>query len=54
MQQKMFEGQWQPLNTGYEAIKRKYGFDISAFFFSWKETRTITKFKIKDYMPEQR
>lgn len=34
MQQKMFEGQWQPLNTGYEAIKRKYGFDISAFFFS--------------------
>lgn len=37
MQQKMFEGQWQPLNTGYEAIKRKYRFDISAFFFPEKK-----------------
>lgn len=37
MQQKMFEGQWQPLNTGYEAIKRKYSFDISAFFFPEKK-----------------
>ena len=53
MQQKMFEGQWQPLSRGYEAIKRKYRFDISGFF-SRKETRTTTKFKVKDYMPEQR
>lgn len=37
MQQKMFEGQWQPLNTEYEAIKRKYRFDISAFFFPEKK-----------------
>lgn len=32
MQYKMFEGKWQPSNTGYEAIKRKYRFAITVFF----------------------
>lgn len=38
MQYKMFEGKWQPSNTGYEAIKRKYRFAITVFFlFSEKK-----------------
>ena len=39
MQYKMFEGQWQPSNTGYEAIKRKYRFVITVFYYFLKRNK---------------